>query len=339
MDSTNRKNAEKIEKKKLTAQKPDEDFIPYVCHYDPNTILTKNGELLQVIRITGFSGGSVISDLISLRDALRDSIKNNIETDNFAFWFSTIRRQKDITLQTDPENSFQDPFSKKFNDEWIEKNQWNKCYVNELYITVVIEGIDTSIGNFNSLIRSFSSFATKSLHKSFLQESHKKLSTVVNKILGEIEEYGAKLLGLKEWDGVIYSEPMRFFGKITNLYEERYPLLANDIASDLANHKIAFGAREIEVLGENNNNFAAIFSLKEYFEVSIRAIERVMQLPFEFMITQSFDFSSSKKDLESFVTCICSLGRVVAAAALTPTEVVAAFVVAQLAQQLKSVVQ
>ena len=29
---------------KLLAKKPDEDFIPYVGHYDPNTIITKNGE-------------------------------------------------------------------------------------------------------------------------------------------------------------------------------------------------------------------------------------------------------------------------------------------------------
>jgi len=26
---------------KLVAKAPDEDFIPYVCHYDENTILTK----------------------------------------------------------------------------------------------------------------------------------------------------------------------------------------------------------------------------------------------------------------------------------------------------------
>ena len=30
-------------------------FIPYKCHWDANTILTKSNELLQVIRVGGFS--------------------------------------------------------------------------------------------------------------------------------------------------------------------------------------------------------------------------------------------------------------------------------------------
>ena len=71
----------------ITAKKPDEDFIPYVCHYDENTILTKNGELLQVIKITGFSDQAISADIISLRDALRDAIYDNVNDSKFSFWF------------------------------------------------------------------------------------------------------------------------------------------------------------------------------------------------------------------------------------------------------------
>lgn len=282
--------------KKLVAKKPDEDFIPYVCHFDPNTILTKNGELLQIIRITGFSNSSVVSELISLRDTVRDCVLDHVKEDKFALWFNTIRRKKNIA----PKGEFKDFFSKKVNEAWVGENKWDDQYVNELYITVIVEGIDTSIVNFNSFIRSFSYITTKSLHSRFLQDAHKRLTKVVANIVKETEEYGARLLGIKEWDNVIYSEPMRFFGKIVNLYEERYPLAANDIANDLASHKVAFGDRELEVIGYKNKNFAAILSLKEYFEVSTASLDRILQLPFEFIITQSFDFMYSKKDLEPY---------------------------------------
>ncbi len=291
------KKIQKPDSEVPTAKKPDEDFIPYVCHYDPNTILTKNGELMQIIRITGFGNGGIASDLTSLRDAVRDAIVDNVKSSKFAFWFSTIRRKKNITPKA---HDFADVFSQKIDQIWIEDNKWDDQYVNEFYITVIIEGLDTSIVNFNSFMRSFSHMATRSMHNKFLQNAHKELSQVVGGILQELEDHGAKLLGLKEWEGVLYSEPMRFFAKIINLYEERYPLSANDISNDLASHKVAFGNRELEVVGYNNKNFAAILSIKEYFEVSLESLDRILQLPSEFIITQSFDFAYNKKDLEPF---------------------------------------
>ena len=29
------------------------DFVPYQCHFDAHTLLTKNGELMQIVKIAG----------------------------------------------------------------------------------------------------------------------------------------------------------------------------------------------------------------------------------------------------------------------------------------------
>lgn len=281
---------------KALAKKPDEDFIPYVCHYDPYTIITKNGELLQTIRITGFGTDSVVTDILSLRDTLRDSIVAHVKDTEFAFWFHTFRRKKNVV----PKGDFPDFFSQTINESWDKEYGWSERYVNELYITIITEGLDTSIANFNAFLRSFSFGTTRDLHQKHLREAHKKLSKVVTSILVDIEEYGAKLLGIADWQGILYSEPMRFFGKIINLYEDRYPLWVNDISSDLASHKFAFGDRGLEVLGQNNKHFAAMLSLKEYQEASVEALDRILQLPFEFIISQSFDFNFNEKELEHY---------------------------------------
>jgi type IV secretion system protein VirB4 len=286
----------KADSNRLSLKSPDEDLIPYVFHYDPNTILTKNGELLQTIRITGFSSTSIVSEIVSLRDSVRDAVADNIKDNKVALWFHTMRRKKNIV----PKGEFKDSFAQKLNESWVKKNKWDDQYVNELYITVIVEGMDTSVGNFTSFLRSFSFGSTKRLHRDFLSEAHNKLSQIVNGIVDQVESYGAKILGINEWDNVIYSEPMRFFGKIVNLYEERYPLSANDISSEMSTHKVAFGSRELEVVGDDNKNFAAILSLKEYFEISTEALDHILQLPFEFIITQSFDFSKSIKELDHF---------------------------------------
>ncbi len=284
----------KSEKKTIIAKGTDEDFIPYAIHYDKKTILTKNGELMQIIRVSGFSNTSVYAELIPLREAVRDAIRDNIKQTNFALWFNTIRRKKNIS----PDGEFNDYFSNQINQTWEEINNLQHDYVNELYITVIIEGLDTSITNFNSLLGSFSKIRTRKLHENFLEKSLKSLTNVTSGILAAISDYGAKMLEVKEWEGALYSEQMRFLGKICNLREKHYPLSAIDISSELTTNKIAFGNNEIQVVSEGDKHFSAILSLKEYLEISIELLDKILQLPFEFVISQSFDFSYSEADLE-----------------------------------------
>ncbi len=287
---------QKDEKKNILAQNPDENFIPYSIHYDAKTILTKNGELMQIIRVSGFSNTSVYAELIPLREAVRDSIRDHIKQTNFALWFSTIRRKKNIS----PDGEFADYFSNSINQTWEEINNLQNDYVNELYITVIIEGVDTSITNFKSLMGSFSKNGTRKLHESFLEKSLQSLTNATSGILSAISDYGAKILEIKEWEGVLYSEQMRFLGKICHLQERFYPVSAIDISEDLSANKIAFGNNEIEVLYGNNLSFATILSLKEYIEINIESLDKILQLPFEFVISQAFDFSYNESELVHF---------------------------------------
>ncbi|MFT6077909.1 MAG: type IV secretion system protein VirB4, partial [Rickettsiales bacterium] len=236
------------------------------------------------------------SQLASLRETVREAIVHNVKTSDFAIWLHTIRRKKDIA----PKGDFDDYFSNKLNNDWHKANGWENQFVNELYLTIIIQGRDTSITNFQSLLRSLSIGSTNNLHIKSLEASHKKLTLTVNNLVEDLDNYGAKLIGIKEWDGVLYSEPMHFFDKIVNLKEERFPLRANDISSDLSGSKIAFGNQSLEVARENGKNFATMLSIKEYREVSISALDKFIQLPQEFIITQSLDFIGRDQALAYF---------------------------------------
>jgi type IV secretion system protein VirB4 len=284
----------KNDKKIILAKTPHEDFIPYAIHFDKKTLLTKNGELMQIIKVVGFNNTSVFADLISLREALRDAVRDHIKQTNFALWFTTIRRKKNIS----PDGVFVDYFSNKINQAWEEKNNLRDDFVNELYISILIEGIDTSITNVKNLLQSFSKFSVRKTHNKFLEKSLQNLSDVANGILASISDYGAKFLEITEFEGVVYSEPMRFLGKLCNLEDHHFPLTLNDISTDLFYNKIAIGNKEIQVVTDERSYFSGILSLKEYIEISTESLDKILQLPFEFIISQSFDFSYSEQDLE-----------------------------------------
>ncbi len=285
---------------KIVAGRPDKDLIPYVCHYDKETIVTKNGQLIKIIRVTGLTGKNIASDLISLRDSIREAIYTNTKNneEGFAFWFHTIRRRKSVIA--DSEQGFENYFCEEINNKWNQQNNFANEYVNELYISIISEGLDTPITDFTSFVRSFSYETIHKLHKNHLAQSEKRLSKLTQKIFKEIEDHGAKILRIEDYKGVLYSQQLRFLGKIVNLEEERYPLSANDMSDVLSGHKVVFGNREIEVSTKDYKNFGAMFSIKEYSEVSVESLEKIMNLPFEFIITQSFDFFYNKKELEPY---------------------------------------
>jgi len=284
----------KNDKKIILAKTPHEDFIPYAIHFDKKTLLTKNGELMQIIKVVGFNNTSIFADLISLREAVRDGVRDHIKQTNFALWFTTIRRKKNIS----PDGVFVDYFSNKINQAWEEKNNLRDDFVNELYISILIEGIDTSITNVKNLLQSFSKFSVRKTHNKFIEKSFQNLSDVANGILASISDYGAKFLEITEFEGVVYSEPMRFLGKLCNLEDHHFPLTLNDISTDLFYNKIAIGNKEIQVVTDEKSYFSGILSLKEYIEISTESLDKILQLPFEFIISQSFDFSYSEQDLE-----------------------------------------
>ena len=110
----------------------DPDFINATTHFNKNTLLTKNGELIQIIRITGLAKDGDESSQITLRDIIRDSIYDNLDRNNkFAFWFHTVRRKKDLTLRL-AEKHQDNELTKMVDNLWHEKNEWHSQYTNHM---------------------------------------------------------------------------------------------------------------------------------------------------------------------------------------------------------------
>src|SRR5260221_4072593 len=70
------------------------DFIRYACHYDNETILTKNGELIQFLKLGGLSFESEGDEALAFRKDLRNALLKSIANPAFGIWFHTIRKRQ-----------------------------------------------------------------------------------------------------------------------------------------------------------------------------------------------------------------------------------------------------
>ncbi len=278
-----------------------EEFIPYACHFDPDTVITKNGELMQVIKITGFDFETVEDrddhHIISVREAVRNALKDAIDSNNIALWIHTIRRKQDLRSEA----VFPENFSKEMNKAWSKKNRLSTQFINELYITVLIEGEAFSAKNPASFMRSLVYPVEIKHRQHMLDERHKKLTNVTNTILQRLQRFSARRLGLEQdEDGAFYTQIGAFLGKVMNLRETPIPLAAVDLSEQLPSPDIQFGYNKIEVDIDKKPYFGAMLSVKEYHEVMVEYIDAFLQLPEEFIITESFDFINHKKASERY---------------------------------------
>ncbi|MBA4274542.1 MAG: hypothetical protein C0436_02690, partial [Alphaproteobacteria bacterium] len=134
----NRKSAEAIDLETFRDIKDDvieSEFVPYACLYDKETILTKNGQLIQTIKVSGLNYDTATEDPTPLRTALREALRDTIPASDYAIWLHTMRRRVKLT----PQGDFPEAFSRKIHELWRDVQQWDNAYINEVYISIVKE--------------------------------------------------------------------------------------------------------------------------------------------------------------------------------------------------------
>lgn len=278
---------------------PDVGFVPYACHFNEDTILTKNGDLLQVIKITGFNFDNITENSRDLRNHVRKSVQSQIQDKSFFLYFHTIRDKKNL----DPgDGKYDNVVGKLIHDSWCKKNFWRDKYVNELYITIIVRSDNPfKINNVDDFFRSFSFRGIQKKFVKRMEKLYEKLNRTSENLIKSLGKYGARKLEIKVDEEGAKSELLKFLGKISFLDDIEGELPVLDLSEYFANSQVAFGNNVLEVSHNNNTHYASIYTIKEYQEVSTDVLDRFLQLPLNFIVTQTFGFVDQKsfaKDYE-----------------------------------------
>lgn len=264
------------------------EFIPYACHYDENTILTKSSCLLQVIKIEGLAFETADDDLLCFRKNLRNTMFRTMASGRYGIYVHMVRRKQAVY----PEGRFPHGFSKKLNEAWREKHSSLKLFVNDFYLTIIQKPATTGIsgikGHWNSLWKK----RNPQGQSDELKAAHKDLMAVSRRFLNNLKDYGGRLLGMVENGQGLFSEPAEFFSTLINL--ETREIQAPEMGLDryLPYKRLLFGRDAFEARGNLDSRVGAILSIKEYPpETKVGMLDGFLKIPTEFIITQSFLFT------------------------------------------------
>ncbi len=274
------------------------NFIPYSCHWNRRTILTKNEELLQVIKVGGFSFETADDEDLDIKKNLRNNLLKGLSTGGISLFFHTVRRRQSVV---DTENGGIDSherdsisFTEFVNQEWQKKQLSQEAFVNELFITVVRGPDKGGAAIFEYLLKKFQQKTDKSSWESQMRDMHEELEETTGRIMATLSDYSPKLLSVVETENGPSSEILEFLGKIVNCgYSSPYIPPLNNIDQYLPTHRIYFGYKSIEVTGPMGQRYAGIIAVKEYGPTtSAGMMDGFLRMPFEFIISQSFVFTN-----------------------------------------------
>lgn len=267
------------------------EHIPVACHYDKDTLLTKEGHLIQIIEVTGYEDKTQDLESYDLRDSVRKALVESIPSDQYAIYLHTIRSRKNLMPHGLEPFGFADSLNKK----WCKKNNWDKQLANTLYISIIRQASNVPLAktlNFGFLKRHF---------VKFFQQANKDLADVTNKISSKLSRFGAKKLTTVQTNKGYCSEPLMFYHNLIHLRQKQTPMPIRDLSEYLGSMQLFYNFNSMEIQDEDGSQFAAIFSLKEYIELPTSVLDMILQLGTQFVITQAIYFvpaSQAKKAYE-----------------------------------------
>lgn len=271
---------------------PNEEFIPYACYIDKQTILTKNSDLMMTFKIPSFISNKAEIDLFDIRENFRLILASYFKNQNMSFYFNTVRKKADI-IPFGEENNY---FSIKTSEIWNKQNNWANQFVNEIYITVIVS-LDMPDNIFNPIffLTSLTQTGINAIYSKRINHAHKILKKFADIVLSKMQDYDIKILSIKEKsDGVLYSEHMRFFSLFINLEKAYFPVSYDAISDVIRLKKIAYGSDVVEVDKNGDKKFASVFSIKSFQDASLGQVDKILQLPLELIITDTASFVDNK---------------------------------------------
>lgn len=261
------------------------EFVPLSTHVSPTVLKTRGGDYLMVWRLGGLPFvGREEWDIEHRHNAFNRMLQTLRAPDfvNVAFWVHDVRRRRRFKDRS----RFAQAFNQSMSDAYYNSLSTQKLMQNELYLTLIYRPIVEG-----------KRFAEKSSDIARLESEQLQAIATVMELAGNVEavlkDYAPYRLGMYEANnGVVFSEPLEFYGHLLNRIDEPVPVLPAPVYNYLPVSKHRFSAKTGDFVitsPDGANQFGAILNIKEYTDGTYPGILNGLKyLDFEYVVTHSF---------------------------------------------------
>jgi type IV secretion system protein VirB4 len=271
--------------------------LPYLRHVDDRTIETRDGLLIQVVRLGGLRFETADTEELNYRKVLRDATLQAIGSSRFAVYHHIIRQRYEPSFDSE----MPDAFSRQLDEAWSARLSTKRLYANELFLTIVRRPLAGRIGIADRLARWFGRAGTGET-EAFAASEQRALDAATEQLVAALGAYDARVIGVYGSPHGPCSEPLEFLAALYNAEARPVRLPFGDAGEYLPYRRVSFGQDTLE-LGPGitpERTFAAILSIKDYpGQTTPGMLDELLRIPYELAISQSFAFADREAGLSA----------------------------------------
>lgn len=261
--------------------------LPYVRHADSATIVTRDGFLMQTVRLGGLLFETADADELNYRATLRDALLQALASSRFALYHHVMRRKAEVTL----DGQYADAFSRRLDERWRDRLADRELYVNDLFLTLVRRPLQ---GRLRLIDRARDLFSAGEAERAatFARELS-AIDRVTQAVMAALGNYAPRRLEIRATPQGYRSEPLEFLACLFNSEMRPMGLPHGDLGAFLPFRRVSFGHETFELAqaGHSRRKFGAIVSVKDYPAQTLPGMfDELYRLPCEMVVSQSFAF-------------------------------------------------
>ena len=263
------------------------DRLPYARLADDQTIVLRDGSLLQVLHLQGVGFETADTEDLNYGLGAREAALRSIAHSRFVIHHHIVRRRVHVGL----DGAFDDPVCAEIDRRWRARIAERKLFVNDLFVSILRRPSKGKAG--------LADRVSALLSRSFAQEADallarelREIDTARETLAAALRACGPRTLGGYDTPHGRCSELLEFLSALYN--GELRPVLSptGDLGHHLPYRRVSFGHDAIERKGAGEErDFCAILSLKEYPAQAMPGmLDAVLRLPYEITLSERFAF-------------------------------------------------
>lgn len=265
------------------------DRLPYARHFDNETLVTRDGDLLQMIRVEGYPFETADSETLNYLQSVRDVMFRSIAGSQLILYCHVVRRR----VATELKQRQPDGFAHDLDAAWKARLAGRRIFINDTVLTLVRRTPAGKVGLWERLGQQLRGLPGGAGQAAAQERALRELTAARTSLTAALARYRPQLLGRYDGRGGVQSEPLEILSAIYN--GEHQPVLepTGDAGHYIPYKRVSFGIDTIELRGADiaGVRLGAMLSLKDYpAATSPGILDNLLRLPHELTVTESFSF-------------------------------------------------